>query len=89
MRDADWFSTLFGTLSFMTAGWSAHLWFKASRIALPSATGDDWDGRGPFENALKSQSDMNARAAFAAAVAALLQALSMGAKVLRPYLGLN
>lgn len=89
MTNLQWYSTLFGTLSFLAAGLSAHLWFRASKIVLPSATGDDWDGKGPFADALKLQSDKNAKAAFAATVAALFQALSMGFPILGPYLGLR
>jgi hypothetical protein len=73
----------------MAAALSAHLWFRASKIKLPSVTGDDYEGRGPFANALKEQSDKNANAAFVAAVAALLQALSMGVTAIGPYLGLK
>jgi hypothetical protein len=79
----------FGTLSFMAATLSAHLWFRASKINIPPFTGDTWEGKGPFSGALKAQSDKNASAAFVAAIAALLQALSIGATILGPYLGLK
>ena len=61
MRGAEWWEVLFGSLSFLTAGFSAHQWFVASRNKLPSLTGDDWEGRGPFANALAKQSALSAR----------------------------
>lgn len=87
MRGLDWWEVLFGSLSFLAAGFSAHQWFVASRIKLPSATGDGWEGRGPFANALARQSAVNARAAYLASLAALFQALAMGAKVMGPLIG--
>jgi hypothetical protein len=82
----DWWETFFGTFSFLAAGLAAHLWFRASKINLPPSTSDDWDGKGPFSDALAKQSRMNSHAALAATFAALFQALSMGAKVLGQYL---
>ncbi|MBI3703078.1 MAG: hypothetical protein HY244_04305 [Rhizobiales bacterium] len=70
MRGVEWWEALFGSLSFLAAGLSAHQWFVASRIKLPSATGDDWEGRGPFAEALAKQSAVNARAAYLASFAA-------------------
>jgi hypothetical protein len=89
MTTIQWYTTLFGTLSFMAGGLSAHLWFRASKINIPPFTGDTWEGKGPFSDAIKAQSDKNSSAAFVAAVAALLQALSMGVTILGPYLGLK
>ena len=76
------------TFSFMSAGLAAHLWFRASRLKLPPHTGDTWEGKGPFADALAKQSDLNSNAALAAAIAALLQALSIAAKVIGPSIGL-
>lgn len=73
----------------MAGGFSAHLWFRASKISIPPFTGDTWEGKGPFSEAIKLQSDKNATAAFVAAIAALLQALSMGVTILGPHLGLK
>ena len=84
----EWWESLFGTLSFMAAALSAHLWFRASRIKLPPSSEDNWDGKGPFSDALARQSELNARAAYAATFAAFFQALAMGWKVLGPYLRL-
>ena len=89
MTDIQWYSALFGTLSFMAGALSAHLWFRASKIHIPPFTGDTWEGKGPFSDAIKAQSDKNASAAFVAALAALLQASSMGVTILGPYLGIN
>jgi hypothetical protein len=88
MTDPEWWEALFGTLSFLSAGLAAHLWFRASKIKLPPHTGDSYEGKGPFTDALARQSAMNANAASAAAVAALLQALSIGSKVVGPLIGL-
>jgi len=84
----EWWEAVFGTLSFLAAAFSAHLWFKASNIKLPSATGDNWDGQGPFADALAKQSRITARAAIAAAFAALFQALAMASKIIGPLMGL-
>jgi hypothetical protein len=89
MSVIEWWETLFALLSCLTASLAAHLWFRASRLKLPSHMGDSWEGKGPFADALKRQSDMNANAAFAAAVAALFQVLSIGAKVIGPVTGLH
>jgi hypothetical protein len=89
MHTADWWATLFGTLSFLAAAWAAHVWFRASKIKLPPHTHDTWEEKGPFADALKKQSEMNAKAAFTASIAALLQGLSMGAKVIGPLIGLS
>ena len=78
---------LFGSLSFLTAGFSAHQRFVASRIKLPLVTGHDWEGRGPFANALAKQSALNARAVYLASFAALFQALAIAAKVMGPLVG--
>jgi hypothetical protein len=86
MRGMEWWEALFGSLSFLAAGFSAHQWFVASRIKLPSATGDDWEGRGPFANALAKQSAINARAAYLASFAALFQSFAMAAKVIAPLI---
>ncbi len=86
MRVVEWWEVLFGSLSFLAAGFSAHQWFVASRIKLPSATGDDWNGRGPFADALAKQSAINARAAYLASLAALFQALAMVAKLIGPLI---
>lgn len=48
-----------------------------------------WEGKGPFTDALCNQSRMNANGASAAAIAALLQGLSIGVKVIGPLLGLS
>jgi hypothetical protein len=87
MRGVEWWEVLFGSLSFLAAGLSAHQWFLASRIKLPSATGDDWEGRGPFANALARQSGINARAAYLASFAAVFQAFAMAAKVIGALIG--
>jgi hypothetical protein len=60
MFGAEWWETLFASLSFLKAGFSAHQWFIASRIKIPSATEDSWDGKGPFSDALARQSRLNA-----------------------------
>lgn len=78
---------IFGTLSFMAAALSAHLWFRASKIPTPPHTGDNYAGEGPFSEELRQQSSANAKAAFVAAVAALFGALAMGIKVTAAYFG--
>ena len=88
MSKVEWWESLLQTLSFLTATWAAHLWFRASRVELPPHSGDSWEGRGPFMDALNKQSRMNARAALTAAVAALLQGLAIAAKVIGPLTGL-
>jgi hypothetical protein len=82
-------STCFGTFSFLAAAMAAHLWFRASRIKFPPHTDDPWKGKGPFADALAKQSNMNARAAFAACIAAFFQALSLVAKIIGPLIGLT
>jgi hypothetical protein len=89
MTSPEWWETLFGTFSFMAALLAAHLWFRASKIKLPPHTSDSYDGKGPFADALARPGAMNANAAFAAAIAALLQALSIGSKVIGPLIGLS
>jgi hypothetical protein len=89
MANIEWFEALFGTLSGMAAALSAHLWFRASKVKVPPFTGDSYDGKGPFTDALRSQSDANANAAFAATFAALFQVLAIGSKILSPYFGLK
>jgi hypothetical protein len=87
MRGLEWWEALFGSLSYLAAGFSANQWFIPSRIKLPSATGDNWEGRGPFADALAKQSAVNARAAYLASLAALFQAFAMAAKVIGPIVG--
>jgi hypothetical protein len=82
MSSSERWEMLFNILSFAMAALAAYLWLRASRIKLPPHTGDDWAGRGPFADALKKQSQMNARAALAASIAALFQGLSIAAKLL-------
>ena len=48
MSNIEWYEALFGTLSAMAAAFSAHLWFRASKVKVPPFTGDSWDGKGPF-----------------------------------------
>ena len=84
--DTGWWETLFSTLSFLAAALAPHLWFTASRIPIPSHTQDDWDGNGPFSDALKKISKLNANAALSAAFAALLQGLSIASKVVVPVI---
>ncbi|HET6237308.1 MAG TPA: hypothetical protein VFE41_20465 [Acetobacteraceae bacterium] len=62
-------------LAIVTAGFSAWLWLKASRVPLPPSTSNSWDGKGPFTDALKRQSKLNADAAKCAATAAICQTL--------------
>jgi hypothetical protein len=81
MRGSEWWEVVFGSFSFLTASLSAQQWFLASRIKLPSLTTVDWEGRGPFADALSKQSAINARAAFLASFAALFQALTIASKV--------
>jgi len=73
----------------MAGGLSAHLWFRASKIGIPSVAVDSYDGKVSFSDALKLQSDKNAQAAFAGTFAALFQALSIGFPILGPSLGLQ
>ena len=54
---------------------SASLWYAASKTDIPPHTGDSWLGKGPFQEALKRQAKLNARAALAASFAAAFQAL--------------
>jgi hypothetical protein len=82
MSGGEGWETLFNIISFAMAALAAYLWLKASNIELPPHTGDSWEGRGAFADALKNQSKLNARAALAASVAALFQGLSIGAKLL-------
>jgi hypothetical protein len=63
--------------SFMGAGYSALLWGWASQIPIPPPGGDSWKGEGPFIDSMKSQSRLNGRAAQAASITALLQAIAM------------
>jgi hypothetical protein len=87
--DTAWWQTLFSTFSFLAAALAAHLWFRASKVPIPSHTGDSWEGKGPFADALKKISRLNANAAFTAAVAALLQGLSIASKVVLPVIVTN
>ena len=84
--DTGWWETLFSTLSFIAAGLAAHLWSRASKVPIPSHMGNSWEGKGPFADALKKISRLNANAAFTAAVAALLQGLSIASKVVAPVI---
>jgi hypothetical protein len=84
----EWWESLFGTFSFLSAGLAAHLWFRASKIALPPHTEDSWDGKGPFMDAITLQSKKNAQAAFAAVFAAFFQSLAMAARVIGPLIHL-
>jgi hypothetical protein len=84
MLGPEWWETLFASLSFLAAGFSAQQWYLASRIKLPPSTDDSWDGKGPFSDALSRQSQLNARAAFIASLAAVFQAFSIAAKVGTP-----
>ena len=84
MFSAEWWETLFASLSFLMAAFSAHQWFIASRIKIPSATEDSWDGKGPFSDALARQSRLNARAAYIASLAAVFQAFAVVSKVGSP-----
>jgi hypothetical protein len=81
MFGSEWWETLFASLSFLAAGFSAHQWYLASRIKLPPSTEDSWDGNGPFSDALSRQSQLNARAAYIASLAAVFQALAVVAKI--------
>jgi hypothetical protein len=63
--------------AMVAAGISAWLWWRASKVPIPPATGDDWDGRGPFADALAKQSKLNARGALWAAIAVSLQGLAI------------
>ena len=89
MYGAEWWETLFASLSFLTAGFSAEQWFRASRIKVPPSTEDSWDGKGPFSDALARQSQLNARAAFIASMAAVFQAMAIVSKIAAPMLGLR
>jgi hypothetical protein len=86
MFGAEWWEILFASLSFLMAGFSAHQWFVASRIKLPPATEDSWEGKGPFSDALARQSQLNARAAYIASLAAVFQALAIVSRVGSPVL---
>lgn len=68
---------VFNLASFAMALLAAVLWAMASWIELPPHTGDSWAGEGPFTDALKKQSRMNARAALAASAAATFQGLAI------------
>jgi len=78
----DRWVTGFSILSFALAALAAFLWFRASDVELPPHTGDSWEGKGAFADALKRQSRLNARAAMAASWAAFFQGLSIIAKLL-------
>jgi hypothetical protein len=78
MSGGERWETLFNLGSVAIAALAAYLWFRASRIELPSHTADNWERLDP---ALKKQSRMNARAALAASMAAF-QGLSIIAKLL-------
>jgi hypothetical protein len=64
-------------LAIVAAMGSAWLWVTASRVPLPPATGDSYEAKGPFADALKRQSKLNANAAVCAATAAAVQSLAL------------
>jgi len=64
-------------LAIIAASGSAWLWIKASRVPMPPVTDVSWEGKGPFADALRLQSKLNAQVAMCAAGAAALQALAL------------
>jgi hypothetical protein len=66
---------------------SAWPWIKASRVPIPPSTSDSWEDKGPFTEALRLQSTLNAQAAMCAASAAAFQGLSLLMRLLVDLLG--
>ena len=56
---------------------AAACWFRSATIELPPTGDEPWKGKGPFHAALVKQSQWNARAAICAALAAIIQAISL------------
>ena len=55
---------------------AAGFWTKSAGVPIPNVTaGTNWDGSGPFPDALKEQASWNRYAALSAAVAAIVQAI--------------
>jgi hypothetical protein len=52
-------------------------WIVSASVNLPSPTEQPWKGEGTFSLAVAKQSRWNARAAWSAAIAALLQAATI------------
>ena len=67
-------------LSIMAAAASAWLWWRASEMPIPPSTAVSWEGKGPFTYAPKRQAALNSQAAIGAALAALCQVLTVGAR---------
>ena len=64
-------------LAIVAALSSAWLWVQASLVPTPPPAGDVYKGGGPFMDALKKQSKLNADAAMCAAGAAALQSVAL------------
>ena len=68
---------IFTGLAIVAALSSAWLWVQASLVSIPPFTRDNSRGEGPFTDALKKQSKLNADAAMCAAGAAALQSVAL------------
>jgi hypothetical protein len=64
-------------LSVIAGAMSAVCWAWASRVPIPFATGDSWEGKGPFANALAKQSKLNSYGAMAACATASFQVFAV------------
>jgi hypothetical protein len=64
-------------LSVIAGAVSAVCWALASRVPIPSATGDNFEGKGPFANALAKQSRLNSYGAMAACATAIFQVFAV------------
>jgi hypothetical protein len=67
---------IFGALAITAGVYSAGYWYQASQVPIPPHTGDSWAGDGPFRQSLLTQSDLNRKAAIAAALAVFAQQVS-------------
>lgn len=74
----DWISFMKFLLSVGTVACTclaAINWSKSATVKIPNLTsGTNWDGSGPYPDALKKQGELNARAAGWACFAAACQA---------------
>ena len=68
---------IFTGLAIVAALSSAWLWVQASIVPTPTPASDGFKSGGPFTDALKKQSKLNADAARCAAGAAALQSVAL------------
>jgi hypothetical protein len=81
----DVIDLILGVLSAIGAMMAAKVWLEASLLKFPPHTADSYDGKGPFSETLKRQSELNASAAMWAAGAALCQTLALSIKVILAF----